>query len=370
MKLFPYQSKLADDVIESLQTHNRVVACCPTGSGKTITAISGIIPRLPSPTLWVTHRRELVSQVKALCSKIDVRMIQSFKPDGSQDFASVIVDEGHHVCASQYTSLFGRFPNSKFIALTATPYRLDGVGLGSCGFSEIVYGPDTLELTESGFLCPALTLVPVSESTSAWSVSAMVQEVKNHDFSRAIVYCRSVSDCRDAELEFRKLGISANSIDGQTPTQKRDALHLKFGSGKVRVLVNHSVLTEGYDAPDVDLVVLNRATESRCLWKQMVGRGLRTRPGKNICKILDLATNAAIHGGIYDLEICDLRGEVQRTQPREQASEVESVRDYKYGTGEELKPWIHPKLPRRLHENLRRRSPQSLWLKLRTECTV
>ena len=368
MRLRPYQSAIVDESISSLDHNSRIVVACPTGAGKTVIAIHGIIPRLNGSVAWVTHRKELARQVKKYGQRIDVFMAQG---EMSGEYSNIIIDEGHHVCAAQYRKIISQFPESNIIALTATPYRLDGVGLGSCGFSKIVHGPDTYDLTENGTLCPARVFIPKSEHTSAWSPLAAAKIIKDTQFKKGIVFCRSVKESVELSAELSMMGVRASSIDGTTDSKKRDKLFSGFSKGRIKVICNHTIFTEGVDVPVVDLVVLNRHTLSRCLWKQMIGRGTRNAKGKTECTVLDLAGNGVFHGSIYDKEIYDLNGMVESTESRELTSLPEKKEteneNYKHNQGEELKEWKPKPKPIRMIENLQRLKSRSPLLRLRTD---
>lgn len=333
--LRPYQSRLTAEAVDALKTHDRIVVVSPTGSGKTHIAVHGIIPTLPKPVLWMTHRVELAAQASAF-SGFDVAMIGSADPTG---YASVVVDEGHHVCAATYRKVISGVAG-KVVALTATPYRLDGNGMGSVGFSHIVYGDDIFTLTNDGHLCPCEVFVPKSERETAWSSAGAANAISNRNFKSGIVYSRRVSDAYGTADALNKIGINAKAICARTQPEDRNAIVQNFRDGKIKVICNHTILTEGTDLPRVDLIVLNRATKSRALWRQMIGRGLRNYEGKEFCTVLDLAANSTMHGSIYDREIFDLMGRVVCTQSRFLITESDDKQtEYHYNQGEELKQW-------------------------------
>lgn len=364
MPLRDYQQTIVSETIEALQTHSMIVVACPTGAGKTVIAVHGLLPALKGKTAWVTHRKELAKQVQSYGQNLDVFMAQG-EIDGEYD--SIIIDEGHHVCASQYRKVLASYPSAKIIALTATPYRLDGVGLGSCGFSKIIHGPDCYELTERGILCPARVYIPRSEQTSAWIPQAAADRIIRTQFTKAIVFCRSVAEAKLTAELLSVYGIRSESIDGTTDQKHREELFYDFANGKIKVLCNHTIFTEGVDVPNVDLIVLNRHTLSRCLWKQMIGRGTRNAPGKTECIVLDLAGNGVLHGSIYDREIYDLNGKVESTEARTITafSNLNETRKYQYNEGEELKEWKPQPKPVRIIENLQRLKSRSPLHKLR-----
>lgn len=366
MKLRDYQQDIANNVIESLNDHLRIVVACPTGAGKTVIAIHGLIPRLAGKIAWITHRKELAKQAREYGQALDVFMAQG---EIAGEYDTIIIDEGHHVCAAQYRKILAGYPFAKIIALTATPYRLDGVGLGSCGFSKIIHGPDTYQLTEDGTLCRARVYIPQSEHTAAWSPDAAARKIIQTPFAKGIVFGRSVRESQELAQLLTDSGISAASIDGATDPKKRGKLFRSFTKGKLRIMCNHTIFTEGVDVPNVDLVVLNRHTLSRCLWKQMIGRGTRNAPGKAACTVLDLAGNGVLHGSIYDREIYDLNGKVESTESRTLTKNTASdeAEKYEHNQGEELKEWKPQLKPIRIIESLHRLKSKSPLLRFRTD---
>jgi superfamily II DNA or RNA helicase len=134
-----------------------------------------------------------------------------------------------------------------------------------------------------------------------------------------------------------------------------------FQNEALKVICNHTVLTEGFDAPAVDLVVLNRFTESRSLWKQMIGRGLRKADGKTRCVVLDLAANGVTHGSIYDREIYDLYGHVESTESRQLQQEPANEQDdsYQYQQDQILKEWKPSPKPVHIIESLQKLKSKS-----------
>jgi len=364
MTLRGYQSSIVSETLTALETHSRVVVVCPTGSGKTVIAIHGLLPKLPGKKAWVTHRKELAKQAREYGQSIDVFMVQG---EMHGEYDTIIIDEGHHVCAAQYRKIITEYPSAKIIALTATPYRMDGVGLGSCGFSRIVHGPDAYDLTEDGTLCRARVYIPRSEHTAAWSPDAAARRIIKTEFTKGIVFCRSVREAQELTQLLINAGIKAASIDGATDPKKRAKLFHSFSRGKLKIICNHTIFTEGVDVQNVDLVVLNRHTLSRCLWKQMIGRGTRNAPGKTECTVLDLAGNGVMHGSIYDREIYDLNGKVESTESRTLTKRESSdeEKEYKHNQGEELKEWKPQPKPIRIIENLQRLKSKSPLHRLR-----
>ena len=366
-----YQSAVIQELKDSLSDHSKIVISCPTGSGKTILAIEGIIPMLAKPIAWITHRVELAEQVQKHNS--DITLIMSQSRNDIKGFASIIVDEGHHVAANSYQRIINDNPNAIVICLTATPYRGDGIGLGSCGFSKIISGPDIYTLTQDRWLCPAKVFVPVSETQSEWTARAATFTMMQHNFTKALVYSQSIKSAYQMMHELSKKDIPSAIVTSTMKMDERNDSILQFKSGGVKVLLNHTIFTEGNDIPGIDMIVLNRFTYSRCLWRQMTGRGLRPSPKKEYCTVLDLAGNGLLHGSIYDEEIFSLDGSVITTTSRECPSEIretetENQKQKKLNKGESLKLWTPKPKPIRIIESLQKLKLNSPLQRLRTGC--
>jgi superfamily II DNA or RNA helicase len=366
-----YQSAVIEELKDSLIDHSKIVISCPTGSGKTILAIEGIIPMLPKPIAWITHRVELAEQVQKHNS--DITLIMSQSRNDIKGFASIIVDEGHHVAANSYQRIISDNPNAIVICLTATPYRGDGIGLGSCGFSKIISGPDIYTLTQDRWLCPAKVFVPVSETQSEWTARAATFTMMQHNFTKALVYSQSIKSAYQMMHELSKKDIPSAIVTSTMKMDERNNSIMQFKSGDVKVLLNHTIFTEGNDIPGIDMIVLNRFTYSRCLWRQMTGRGLRPSPKKEYCTVLDLAGNGLLHGSIYDKEIFSLDGSVITTTSREcpseiKETEIENQKQKTLNKGESLKLWTPKPKPIRIIESLQRLKLNSPLQRLRTGC--
>jgi DNA repair protein RadD len=360
-RLRDYQSKIAEEFKSAMLTHSRIVVACPTGSGKTILAVDGIIPLLDGPIAWVTHRSELAEQIRRYKCPVHVIMAQGREP--VYGYKSIIIDEGHHVAANSYQKIIHQNPQALIVCLTATPYRMDGVGLGACGFTKIIVGPDIYELTQNRWLSPAKVFVPASERQGAWEPQAAIQSMLNHKFSRAIVYCHRITAAREMALILSNSKIPVGVVTGDMDLQERSEIVAQFAKGRIKVLLNHTIFTEGNDIPAIDMVVLNRLTHSRCLWRQTTGRGLRPSPQKTHCIVLDLAGNALLHGSIYDKEIFSLQGSVETTNARECPSIIQQETETEtenLNKGETLKLWTPKPKPVKIIENLQKLKSISL----------
>ena len=133
---------------------------------------------------------------------------------------------------------------------------------------------------------------------------------------KTIAFCVDIQHSHDLAETFRFYGIEAHTVTGQTPLEERRALLKAFAKGEIPVITNCQVLTEGFDAPQTNCLLLARPTASKALYIQMVGRGLRLYPGKQNCLILDLVDNSSRHSLV---SIADLDSRLKRRLQLEEA---------------------------------------------------
>ena len=194
--------------------------------------------------------------------------------------------------------------------MTATPQRGDDVGLSEV-FQEIVYHRSILEMIQAGYLADLRALqVRLKADFHGLHTRAgdfIDSEVESlllesdaprlitkayleHARSRkGLIFTPTVKLAHLMADVFQHSGLVAEAIDGTTPLDERRAMLRRFHTGKTQVLANCGVLTEGFDEPSVDCVVIARPTKSATLFTQMIGRGTRLHPGKQDCLILDVA---------------------------------------------------------------------------------
>ncbi len=335
----PYQREAVEAVLRAYERGlQRVLVSLPTGTGKTI--VFALVAReRGGRTLILVHRDELVRQaveklslvwpdvsvgiVKAEMDQHDAHVVVASVQTLSRprrikrvtmDFSTVIVDEAHHAVAPSYERILeaaGAFqPGGPLVlGVTATPERADKKALGKV-FQEIVYRKTIEEMVLAGYLCDVRALrillaVPLDK------VKVRGGDYDEKQLSKALLDAGAPSTIAEAYLAFaadRKVivfvpsvrlafktaeqlqarGIAAAAVHGGTPVEERRDILEKLRNGTIRVVVNCMVLTEGFDEPSVDGLVIARPTLSRPLYIQMVGRGLRIWPGKEDCLILDV----------------------------------------------------------------------------------
>jgi superfamily II DNA or RNA helicase len=349
----------------------RLLVSLPTGTGKTV--IFAQFPhyfRMKKRLLVLAHREELLEQARqkfhdadptlrveieqagkraSTDCKVVLASVPTLGRAGSarlaaldpQDFYLMVVDEAHHSVAKSYRTIFEHFqlfaPNTPrmLVGFTATPRRGDQQGLGEI-FEEIAYNRSLEEMIRERFLCPVagwrvnsdvnLDAVQVRAGDFVESQLARVVHVAERNAlllrayqdlarqRRCIVFCVNVAHAQDVAALFRNAGIRAAAVWGAMPKEERATTLAQLSSGVLEVVTNCNVLTEGFDEPRVDCVLMARPTRSRLLYAQMVGRGTRLHPEKSDLLVIDVADNSRKHtlAGLHTLfdlnPALDLRG--------------------------------------------------------------
>ena len=334
--LRPYQEKIIQDARQAYKGGNKsVLMVLSTGGGKTIcasTVVKGSAKK-GNTVWWLTHRRELISQASDTFNRLEIphSTIQSgyvADPHALVQVASIqtivrrldklphpdliVFDETHHIGAGQWDEVYQRFPDAYKLGLTATPWRLDGTGLGHW-YQSMVIGPSMSELITDGALTPYKMYAPSLPDLSgvksiggdfvkgalakAMNKPKLVGDAIDHykalcPGKRAIVFAAGIDNSKDIASQFRQAGIPAEHVDGSMSGEERDAAVARFASGETLILSNDSLFGEGFDVPAIEAVILLRPTQSLSLYLQMVGRGLRPAPDKPHAVILDHAGNS------------------------------------------------------------------------------
>jgi DNA repair protein RadD len=344
-ELRPYQTEVIDRFNSEVAAGNRrVLLVAPTGSGKTVIAAAMIaaVAEQGSHVVVISHRREIVAQTvtKLYVAGIDAGIIQAgFPPRPGQavQVASIqtlharairssamemppadilVIDEAHHARAATYGDVIAAYPDAVIIGLTATPCRADRRGLGNI-FNSLVECPQVAALVEQQYLVksqvyapstPDLTGVATSRGdyveaqlSARVNTAQLVGDIVTHWHKLAecrptVCFATGVEHSVHIRNEFRQSGILAEHIDGQTPAEERDAILRGLAEGRVELVTNCAVLTEGFDCPDIGALILARPTKSLGLFRQMIGRALRTAPGKTDAIILDHSGGVFVHG--------------------------------------------------------------------------
>jgi len=321
--LRPYQEEAHERISAELKRHRDTLLCLPTGTGKTFTAASWINDNDLS-TLWLAHRTELVDQAykafKSLGARVSkwtadekdasgnivVSTVLSTKglEDELPEVDLMVCDEAHHWPMASYsgpTGIKNRIKANKLLGLTATPTRLDKKDLG---FTSIAYQRSFLDMVAAGWLAIPnyvkintrikLGLTKHSGDFTQKSLAAVNNRARNQvirtyvnenreALGKILVFAANVEHANELAGDLEGVPITQLTSD----RDRRERIR-KFRSGDIQLLVNCMIFTEGFDAPDINTVILARPTASKALYMQMIGRGSRTAPDKKKFNIVDV----------------------------------------------------------------------------------
>ena len=375
MPLRDYQQDTIDSVVKSMKTgHRHIVVQQPPRTGKTV-IMAEIAKRATAKrnrVLVVVHRQELVRQTQKTFVKwgvvmelTRVGMVQTLwrqvKRGGTVNVGDtthkhhshhtevkapqvIIIDEAHHALAKSYRTIVDAFPGAIVLMFTATPYRLSGAGMGEVA-DDLIQGLQVPELIKKGYLAPVKYFAPpdintallrrakgefteqsIDEALKTRVYGSAVDQYKKHaNGLKAIAYCHSVASAKRLAKEFNDNGITALEVDGATPAEKRADAVEQFKNGKVTVLTNVELFTEGLDLPNVDCVIQLRPTQSLSLFLQFSMRAMNPRKGKTAI-ILDHVGNASRFGLPTDERQWSLKGKGKASKKRDSVEQPPAIK--------------------------------------------
>ncbi len=342
MELRPYQQQAREAVERDWAGgFSRTLLVLPTGCGKTIVFCKIIedMVRAGGRCLILAHRGELLEQAADKLMKtagigsavekagescmdswyrVAVGSVQSLMRKTRlakfprEYFDVIVVDEAHHALSDGYQRVLGHFAGAKVLGVTATPDRGDMRNLGQY-FERLAYEYTLPRAIKDGYLCPIKAVtIPLELDLSGVGVQA--GDFKNSDIGTAldpylhqiaqemtqycagrktVVFLPLVRTSRKFRDILNAQGFRAAEVNGGS--QDRAEVLRDFDKGKYNVLCNSMLLTEGWDCPGVDCVVVLRPTRVRSLYSQMVGRGTRLSPGKEDLLLLDFLWHTERH---------------------------------------------------------------------------
>ena len=340
--LRPYQAEAKEAILgEWAQGRKRTLLVLPTGCGKTIVFSEIAKERVDrgDRVLILAHRGELLEQAadkirentglecaveKAGSSALEsplpvtVASVQSLSQERRLSrfpgdyYPTIIVDEAHHCLSDSYQRVLKHFETADVLGVTATPDRADRKNLGSW-FHSMAYEYSMSRAIREGYLCPIRAeLIPLELDISKVSVSGgdfsafeigsaldpylerIAWEIANRFSERkTVVFLPLVSISRRFCSLLRDLGLSAVEVNGSSPD--RAEILRDYAEGRYSVLCNSMLLTEGWDCPSVDCVIMLRPTKVRSLYQQAIGRGTRLYPGKTELLLPDFLWLTARH---------------------------------------------------------------------------
>ncbi len=342
MELRPYQETARQKVQEEWKEgKKRTLLVLPTGTGKTIVFSKIIEDRVKKGerVLVIAHRGELLEQasdklykstgLKTATEKAEQTSLGSFyrvvvgsvqtlqrekrlNQFPPEYFDTIVIDEAHHAISDGYQRVLEHFEDANVLGVTATPDRGDMRNLGSY-FESLAYEYSLPEAIKSGYLSPikALTiplkldLSNVKQQAGDFStkdlgtaldpyLEQIAEEMKKQCFDRkTVVFLPLVKTSQKFRDILNKHGFKAAEVNGESTD--REQVLKDYEEGKYNVLCNSMLLTEGWDCPSVDCVIVLRPTKVRALYSQMVGRGTRLAPGKKELLLLDFLWHTERH---------------------------------------------------------------------------
>jgi DNA repair protein RadD len=377
-----YQQDAIDSIFNDLMnTSGHPVVAMPTGTGKSVViagAITQCIRYYPRTRFaMLTHVKELVEQnankltdmwagapLGINCAGLKRRdtmhpiifgsigsSVNNIEEFGHRDVC--FIDEAHRVSPKENTSYVKSFkvlkqinPNIRFVALTATQFRMgQGLITNDGVFTHTCYDITGIEafnrLIREGYLSPLypkptktkLDISDVKITGGEYNLGELQAAVDKNEVTQAalkevleagydrrswLVFASGVDHAEHISEQLNAMGIATAAVHGDTKrctNEQRDRYIKDFKFGKLRCLVNNNILTTGFDHPPIDLIVMLRPTTSPGLWVQMLGRGTRPCEGKNDCLVLDFAGNTMSLGPINDPRIPKAKGKAKGVAP-------------------------------------------------------
>ena len=330
LSLRDYQKNIKRRVFDAWRNHACVMVQMPTGTGKThllASVIYDLLSTEPEQCVWIiAHRRELVEQIENTVARygirkengqiraISIQWLSRHWNDIHNAPALIVIDEAHHALAESYKELWARYPHAKKLGMTATPCRLNRKGFTDL-FDTLVTSDSIADFISEGWLSvfDYASIKPDSDdqklidslSKRSWdgdfqikemnavlnkrpTIEKLYESVRHYaDGKKGIVYAISIGHARNIASYYSEHGMNAVAIDSKTPAPQRKQFVEDFKQGRIQILVNVDVFSEGFDCPDIEFVQMARPTLSLAKYLQQVGRGLRKSKGKEYCMLID-----------------------------------------------------------------------------------
>lgn len=333
-ELRPYQQQARDRIHAEWDAgHTRTLLVLPTGTGKTIVfaSVAADQVRAGDRVLILAHRGELLEQAadklqrstglvsavekaESTCMdswfRVVVGSVQTLQRTARlerfpQDyFGTIIIDEAHHAITDGYRRILDYFSGAKVLGVTATPDRGDMRNLGEV-FDSLAFEYKLTDAIKEGYLCKImaqtiplqLDITSVTMSGGDYAVGDLgtaldpyleqiaAEMARRCKSRKTVVFLPLIKTSQKFRDLLNTYGFRAAEVNGQSDDRRQ--VLADFDAGKYNVLCNSMLLTEGWDCPSVDCVVVLRPTKVRSLYSQMVGRGTRLSPGKTDLLLLD-----------------------------------------------------------------------------------
>lgn len=360
-----YQSQCVNNILNKFSSIGSQIVQLPTGSGKTVilwsvlktlkkkalilaptvelteqleeTGKNTVSPSLvyrKKNSYWPKNCKYLVMTGQAATFALKGDSLDKFNPD------IIVVDEAHRSRSKSIEKLINYFRDSKkkILGLTATPERLDGKSLLTV-FDELTYSISLIDLIQEGYLVDLECYkIKTSHSVSEIKIRAgdLTSNVLNQldlesrnkiildvyqkkcPGKKTLVFCLNVNHAKKMAAYFNDNNIRSKAIYGSLSRKERKNILTQFKNGEIDVLCNCQLLTEGFDEPSIESLILARPTKSKALYCQMIGRGVRPFKNKEVCLVFDLADD------IHNIQNFNILGRLG------------SAREFKLGQGERL----------------------------------
>ena len=392
MTLRPYQADAVQAVYTHLRNRDdNPLVVIPTAGGKTpvmATICRDAVTKWGGRVLILAHVKELLEQtantLRRIAPDLDIGVysaglgsrdthqrvlicgIQSvFRRAGELDACDLILADESHMVPLDGEGMYRQFladakvvnPNIRVIGLTATPYRLKGglIAQPDHFLNHVCYEVGVKELIVQGYLCPLKSRAGRSKANldrlhvrGGEFVAAEVEAAMDNytlvqsaceeiteltkDRNSVLIFTSGVDHGKHIASTMKRMsGQECGFVCGETPGLEREGTLHRFKTGDLKFLANVNVLTTGFDAPNIDCVVLLRPTNSPGLYYQMVGRGFRLHPDKTDCLVLDYGGNILRHGPVDDLRI-KTPGQVGGEAPAKECPECLALIHAAYAT--------------------------------------
>ena len=366
LKLYPIQEVIVNACRDTMRVHRKIILQAATGLGKTIisTWIIKQAAKKGLKILFVCDRISLINQTSMVFSdygllhgiyqadnpmyapdlQVQIGSIQTLARRKQRDYDLIVMDEIHSFFKA-HEKILNHNKNAFVIGLSATPFSK---GLGKyfdthiepvpmkrlieegylCDFE--IYGPDTINLSGVRTRAGEYREDDLSKATDKPELVADVVQtwLKLANEMKTIVFAVNVAHAKHLEKIFLRNGVKAKEINGYMPKDGIDGANQiiqDFRENKFKVLISVEMIVKGFDVPDVECVVFATATKSHIKWIQASGRGLRTFPGKKMCRILDHGSNAERLGFPDEYEFLELDDGKHARQKNKQQERPEKL---------------------------------------------
>ena len=335
-----YQEEMRDRLYEAWRSYDSVMVQMPTGTGKTHLMAAVIHEKMEQGVLIVVHRVELIGQISQTLDSFDVPhgTIDRWTKDigsitrkekvivasiqtlsrriDSVDFAptTIIIDEAHHAVAKTYRLLWEKWPAAKFFGLTATPCRLNKTGFTDL-FDKLLVSYPIQEFIDRGWLSDFEYCSVTPDNWMVGRIAGLKKRGVDGDYQtkematvmdtpesvehlyksycqyakgkKGIVYAINREHAQHISDYYEKRGVRCCWIEALTPAADRQQMVEDYRQGRIDVIVNVDIFSEGFDCPEVEFIQLARPTLSLSKYLQQVGRGMRVMARKDFVVILD-----------------------------------------------------------------------------------